>query len=176
MSGDGVTNRRILIIDDNESIHQDYNKVLVGPAANTEFDALSAEIFGDEFVAEPSHAVYELESAFQGKEGLARVMDSIDNGRPFAMAFVDMRMPPGWDGLQTIEEIWKVDPKLCVVICSAYSDHSWADVAKRLGTNDRWLVLKKPFDSAEVRQLAAALVEKKRMADILKEGLTALEV
>jgi signal transduction histidine kinase/AmiR/NasT family two-component response regulator len=69
-------------------------------------------------------------------------------------------MPPGWDGIKTIEHIWAVDPELQVVICTAYSDYSWEDMLEKFGENDRLLILKKPFDNIEVRQLASALTGK----------------
>ena len=57
---------------------------------------------------------------------------ALERGQPYAMAFVDMRMPPGWDGLKTIEELWKVDPDVQVVICSAHTDYDWSEVVERL--------------------------------------------
>jgi diguanylate cyclase (GGDEF)-like protein/PAS domain S-box-containing protein len=74
-----------------------------------------------------------------------------------------MRMPPGWDGVTTIEHIWRHDPDVQVVICTAYSDHGWDDILDRLGWTDRLLILKKPFDHIEVAQLACALTEKWRL-------------
>jgi DNA-binding NarL/FixJ family response regulator len=68
------------------------------------------------------------------------------------MAFVDMRMPPGWDGLETIERLWAVDPDVQVVICSAHSDRNWTDVVARLNNSDKLLVVKKPFEAIEVMQ------------------------
>jgi PAS domain S-box-containing protein len=76
------------------------------------------------------------------------------------MAFVDMRMPPGWDGLQTIEQMWKHDPYLEVVICTAYSDRSWREISDILDRPEQLLILKKPFDSIEAKQLAASLSQK----------------
>jgi DNA-binding LytR/AlgR family response regulator len=84
--------------------------------------------------------------------------------RPYALAFVDMRMPQGWDGAQTIEELWKVDPNLQVVVCTAYSDYSWEELLFRLHAHDRLLILKKPFDNIEVQQMANTLTAKWDMA------------
>jgi diguanylate cyclase (GGDEF)-like protein len=97
------------------------------------------------------------------------VIDSLDAASPYAVAFVDMRMPPGIDGLETIERLWKVDPDLQIVISSAYSDHSWNEIRKRLGETDQLLILKKPFDPAEVSQLAVALTEKWRLTQQTRE-------
>ena len=80
--------------------------------------------------------------------------------RPYAMAFVDVRMPPGWDGVETITHLWKAYPHLQTVICTAYSDYSWTDIQRRLGHSDNLLILKKPFDNIEVIQLAHTLTRK----------------
>ena len=76
------------------------------------------------------------------------------------MAFVDVRMPPGWDGVETIARIWEVDPELQIVVCTAYSDYSWEEMRAKVGQPDSLLVLKKPFDNIEVQQLAHALTKK----------------
>ena len=87
-------------------------------------------------------------------------LNALKAGRPYAMAFVDIRMPPGWDGIETVQRIWAEYPGLQVVICTAYSDYSWDNITKTLGHSDQLLILKKPFDTIEVMQLALALTEK----------------
>ncbi len=170
-----VENRRILLVDDMPTIHEDFRKILV-PQTSTKsaLDATRAALFGDEPPA-ASVPVFELDSAYQGQEGLAKVQASLDKGLPYAMAFVDMRMPPGWDGVETIERLWQVDPNLQVVICTAYSDASWEEVFQRLGAPDRLLILKKPFDNIEVRQLAQALTAKWQMTRQLALQIDSLE-
>jgi diguanylate cyclase (GGDEF)-like protein/PAS domain S-box-containing protein len=96
---------------------------------------------------------------------LDKVEAALVKDLPYAMAFIDMRMPPGWDGLETIERLWQVDPKLQVVLCTAYSDYSWENIAERLELGDRLLILKKPFDAIEIRQLACALTVKWQIAE-----------
>src|SRR5258705_6555896 len=103
---------------------------------------------------------FELDSAFQGKEGLEMVKKALEEGRPYAVAFVDVRMPPGWDGIETITRIWEVDPNLQIVVCTAYADYSWEEIRAKVGQPDSLLVLKKPFDNIEVQQLAHALTKK----------------
>ena len=76
------------------------------------------------------------------------------------MAFVDVRMPPGWDGVNTVSHLWQADGLLQVVLCTAYADFDWQGVVSRLGASDGLLVLKKPFDNIEVLQLAHALTRK----------------
>ena len=113
-----------------------------------------------EIEKKPNSLKIEVDSAMQGQRGLAMVKQAMDAGRPYSLAFVDIRMPPGWDGLKTIEEIWKVAPDLQVVICSAYSDSSFQEICDKLGRSDSLLILKKPFDAVEVYQIAVAMTEK----------------
>ncbi|MGH7133851.1 MAG: response regulator transcription factor, partial [Phycisphaerales bacterium] len=117
---------RVLIIDDNEAIHTDFRKILSPEQApSSTLTGAKAALFGSAAKPQSPHASFDVVSALQGQAGLAMVQEALAAGRPFSVAFVDMRMPPGWDGLETIENLWKVDPDLQVVICSAYSDHSW---------------------------------------------------
>jgi PAS domain S-box-containing protein len=153
-------NRRVLIIDDNRSIHDDFRKIL-SPATTTAaaLDATETAVFG-----EPADAVqqtsFEVDSADQGQEGVLLVKKALEAGRPYAMAFVDVRMPPGLDGVETTRKIWELDPDLQVVLCTAYSDYSWGEMFEKLGHHDGLLILKKPFDAVEAFQLAHALTEK----------------
>jgi signal transduction histidine kinase len=151
---------RILVIDDNPSIHKDFQTILLDEEESETLNALRNEVFGNKTNATRSKSVYELDFASQGKEGCEKITQARSEDRPYELAFVDMRMPPGWDGLKTIEEIWQIDPHVQVVICTAYSDYSWAEITERLGKSENLLILKKPFDSAEVAQLASALTEK----------------
>lgn len=160
----GHSKLRILVVDDNRSIHDDFHKIL-------DFDDHSPTLSDavESFLGEPSspttRITYDIDDAYQGQEALDLVVRSIEQGRRYDVAFVDMRMPPGWDGMETVEQLWMVDPSLQIVLCTAYSDHSWQKILARLGRNDRWLVLKKPFDTIEVEQMTAALSEKRRLTN-----------
>lgn len=134
-------NRRILLIDDTPSIHEDFRKILTPPMEqNQALDDMEAALFGATDV--PQGPVFELDSAYGGQEGLQLLEVAMAEQRPYALAFVDMRMPQGWDGAQTIEELWKVDSDLQVVVCTAYSDYSWEELLFRLHAHDRLLILK----------------------------------
>ncbi|HEX7450593.1 MAG TPA: histidine kinase dimerization/phospho-acceptor domain-containing protein, partial [Pirellulales bacterium] len=153
-------NRRILIIDDNADIHGDYRQVLGATTSADPLRAAEAALFGEPPAAAAHRVSFELTHAMQGHEGLERLRCNTDAGRPFALAFVDMRMPPGWDGLTTIQHLWQVDPRLQVVLCTAFTDHSWEQICEAAGPGDRLLILKKPFDVVELRQLALSLTTK----------------
>ena len=153
-------NRRVLVIDDNPSIHDDFKKVLGSKLGQDDgLDADELLLFGEPDPT-PSRQYYEVDSASQGQIGLEKVREALRIERPYAMAFVDMRMPPGWDGLETIERLWEVDAHLQVVICSAHGDYDWTQLIVRLGQPDKLLVVKKPFEPIEVLQCANALTSK----------------
>lgn len=167
-----LQNRRILLADDMPAIHEDFRKILL-PAAAANLDDLESALFG--IPAKRSEVDFVLDSAHQGQEALEKVREALKADRPYAMAFIDMRMPPGWDGVETIERLWLEDPRLQIVICTAYADQSWVEVFERLDARDRLLVLKKPFDPIEVRQLASALTMKWQMTEDAAFKLNQLE-
>ncbi|MEZ6003527.1 MAG: hybrid sensor histidine kinase/response regulator [Planctomycetota bacterium] len=170
---------RILIVDDNVSIHEDFKKILTA-AAGADPGALqdARNAFFGEVEAAEAVPNFRLDSAFQGQEALAKVKEAIAAGDPYSMAFVDVRMPPGWDGVETILELWKVAPDLECVICTAFSDYTWSEMAKTLGQSDKLLILKKPFDPVEARQFATALTTKwqgRREQERMTKALIAAE-
>lgn len=154
-----VETYRILIVDDNESIHGDFSKILGVNREEVDFNAEEDEIFGTDTAA-PPRPYFDLDFATQGQAALALVIEAVQAGRPYSMVFMDVRMPPGWDGVDTTARLWEVDPDIQVVICTAYSDYSWEKMSLRLGNSDSMLILKKPFDVSEVFQLACSLTAK----------------
>ena len=154
-------NRRILVIDDNPAIHQDFRKVLGTVASTSHLEADEKALFGDGSVAPPAQGAggYEIDVALQGPEGFEMVQRANRNKRPYAVVFVDMRMPPGWDGVETIERVLQVMPRVELCICSAYSDYSWHEVIRRVG-RPSLRMLRKPFDTYELLTVAAELTEK----------------
>ncbi|MBN1379225.1 MAG: response regulator [Gammaproteobacteria bacterium] len=154
---------RLLVVDDNRAIHEDFRKILTPDLELKQLNEIEADLFGKTIEVSPLQD-FDIDSAFQGEEGLSCVQNALNEGRPYSLAFIDMRMPPGWNGIETIEHIWEVDPQLQIVICSAYSDHSWAEISQRLGHNDRLLILKKPFDNVEILQMAYAMSNKCELA------------
>jgi diguanylate cyclase (GGDEF)-like protein/PAS domain S-box-containing protein len=156
-------NRRILLVDDLPSIHEDFRKSLCPAAATADLDADEALLFGES--TSTASVRFQMDSAFQGMEALEKVKASLLASCPYAMAFIDMRMPPGWDGVETAERLWQVDPRLQIVFCTAFSDYAWPEVLARLDVRDRLLILKKPFDTIEVYQFANALTTKWQMTE-----------
>jgi signal transduction histidine kinase len=154
-----AVNKRVLIIDDNPQVHQDFRKIL-GGAHRLQHDLLKGETadLGEEqttFIT----ADFLIDSAQQG-QALEKAQAALAAGRPYAMAFVDAGLPPGWDGIETVSRMWKVYPELQVVICTAHSGYPWGAMIRKLGSTDNLVLLKKPFDNIEVVQLAHAFTRK----------------
>ena len=88
-------NRRILLVDDNPAIHEDFRKILdAGKTRNESFEHAELVLLGVAVMTVDADA-FQIESAMQGREAFEKVTRSLQEGRPFAMAFVDVRMPPG---------------------------------------------------------------------------------
>lgn len=155
-------NHRILIIDDNVAIHDDVRKVLqpFEHSSSLSIQSMEAVLFGETPTAPIPDINYEVDSAYQGEEGYNLVCEAMQANRPYALALVDIRMPPGLDGLETIKRIWSIDSNIQIAICTAYSDYTWIEIIKELGQTDRFIILKKPFDNVEIRQIACALCKK----------------
>ncbi|MDB5325567.1 MAG: diguanylate cyclase, partial [Phycisphaerales bacterium] len=154
----GLKQYRVLVIDDNPAIHEDFRKVLTGAAQAADVTDMESHLFGD--ASQDDAPTFEIDTAVQGQEGLSKLKASILEKRPYAMVFCDMRMPPGWDGVQTLRELWKESPSLQAAICTAYSDYSPQQITAELGTRSKMVIVRKPFDAVEVRQLAAMVCEK----------------
>jgi diguanylate cyclase (GGDEF)-like protein len=166
-------NRRILIVDDTASIHADFRKILCADAnGGQSLDSIEETLFGS---APAVRQTFVLDSAYQGEEALELVTKALADDAPYALVFIDMRMPPGWDGLETIEHLWKVDPHLQIALCTAYSDYSFEAIEARLQYDDQLLILKKPFDDLEIRQMATALTWKWQLAQDAARKLIGLE-
>jgi signal transduction histidine kinase len=166
---------RILIVDDNAAIHDDFQKILRSRSVEEDtLDKMARELFGRPARPVPKHE-FALDSAFQGREAVARIEAAMVGRRPYSLVFLDVRMPPGWDGLDTLEAIWRVDPRVHVVLCTAYADYSWDEIVTRVGETDRLLILKKPFQGSEVRQLAHAITAKWLLARTLEQRFADLE-
>ncbi len=174
-------NNRILICDDNESLHEDFKKILnFAPKTQNdiEINNLEEELFSNTPGFRPSRDYdisFRIDSAFQGKEAYEMMDKANDEGDPYAVVFMDVRMPPGWDGIVTVERIWRKYPYTEAVIVTAYSDYTWDEMVDALGVNDKLLFVKKPFDSTTVKQLAINLTHKWNMSLRARRHIEGLE-
>ncbi len=166
---------RLLIVDDNESIHRDYRKVLSGDSSPVDVSLAELESALFDEPDKKTDAAYVLDFASQGEEAILKVTEALATDRPYTLVFLDVRMPPGIDGVETACRLLELDENLQIVLCTAYSDHSWEAMAERFGRTDRILILKKPFDRIEVLQLAQTLSEKWRLSRQSKAYIEGLD-
>jgi two-component system, NtrC family, sensor kinase len=174
-----VARPRILVVDDTPSIHDDFRKILDrGNQPSQALRELEATLLGDE-VKTPTSPLeppeFDIDSAYQGQEALNAIVEAREAGRPYALAFIDVRMPPGWNGLLTTAMVLDADSDIHVVLCTAYSDHGWNEIVDTVGETDRVLILKKPFNAIEVRQLSHTLTSKWRLARANRRRMAHLE-
>ncbi len=168
-----MENRRILVIDDDREIWQAYEDVLTRPNGGAVTDAIGKLLGGQPH--EPNLPEFALSFAGQGQEGLHLAEEALAQGSPFAVAFIDIRMPPGWDGMETASRIRRIDPNVELVIVTAYSDRSRYEIVEAVGAPDKLLFLRKPFDPEELYQLALSLTAKWNIAKREQESRRALE-
>ena len=160
-------NRRILVIDDDPRLIEMYEGVF-----SKQSDKISdfASLVGIE--AEEEHT-YDLVTATQGEEGAEKFRQAHQQEEPFAVAFIDMRMPPGWDGYRTALEVRSIDPDVFIVIATAFSDYDVREMRDEIGHGV--LFLRKPFELDELYLLAASLCENWDHNQQRKEVLSELE-
>ncbi|MGD1917119.1 MAG: putative bifunctional diguanylate cyclase/phosphodiesterase [Phycisphaerales bacterium] len=152
-----IENARVLVIDDLDSDHAEFARIL-GAVETEEHAAAFLERDQDQRLA--AGPGYDLDFAAQGDQGVEMVRHAIEEGRPYSIVFCDVGAPPDLNGVSTIEALWKVDRDIQIVLCSDHPDHTWEDVLRRLGVTDRLMFVKRPFDHAELRQIALALCAK----------------
>ncbi len=167
--------RRVLVIDDDPAIHQDFRKIFGRGLSSAKAPAASEEALFGAHRSRPTHPAFQLDFALQGQQGFELVRRALQEKNSYTMVFVDARMPPGWDGIETVTHLWEQDPDVQIVLCTEHSDDSWEHTREVLGHADRFMILKKPFDNIEVLQIAVSLTEKWQLARQERRRLQDLE-
>jgi diguanylate cyclase (GGDEF)-like protein len=162
---------RVLVVDDEPEIRDAYKQILCEAEVNLEmtgFHELRSRLFRknptEALRQAASRAATGFETVFcqQASEAVAAVKESLARNEPFAVAFIDMRMPPGQDGVWAATQIRELDPALEIVICTAYSDADPGEIGGYVPPEDKLSYLQKPFHPHEVRQMTIALGSKWR--------------
>ncbi len=156
---------RILIADDNESIHEDFEKILSYRSESVKKIPSFEEHFWGEGEKEEQNSMellsqFKIDHAYQGDEALQMVRKANDESFPYSLIFMDIRMPPGYNGITTVSRIWKEFPDIEVVLCTAHSEYTLNDIISQLGMTDQLMFIRKPFDTVSVVQMALALTQK----------------
>lgn len=156
-------NNRILIVDNNADIHDDFVKILVTkPEVDDQFRDLELELFAENVIQEEQADEDKLEvqlmHAYQGAEAYQMHQDAEAKGQPFALIFMDLQMPPGWNGIKTINKIWLAQDHPEMVMCHTFSDLTREEIANQVCFPERLKFLKKPFDLHSVQSMVRNLL------------------
>ncbi|MBF0279462.1 MAG: response regulator [SAR324 cluster bacterium] len=173
-----MNNPRILIVDDEASIRQSYLSILK-PDTQAGLDEMASFLFDDEpdllndeeeFQEAMEEAIiverelnvgeYEIVEASRGAEAVEAVKHSVLENNPFSLVFLDMRMPPGINGLEAAKKIREYDPFVEIVIMTAYADYNFEEIAEEIGNPQRLLYFNKPFHPEQITQLAASITQR----------------
>ena len=152
-------NNRILVIDDEQKVLDAFVSVF-SSQNNTQHKILEfilPEQSVDNIRPLGSRRSFQFNTALQGEAGFLKIKQSLSQKHPYSVVFIDMRMPPGWNGQQTVRAIREIDPHIQIVIVTAYSDISIEEVLMGFSGTERLLLLKKPFCADEIYQLADSL-------------------
>jgi diguanylate cyclase (GGDEF)-like protein len=156
---------RVLVVDDELGIREAFCEALASPterSGSREVERLRARLFDRELRAVDSRATFDVHTADRAEAGVEAVRALATSGQRFDVAFLDMRMPPGPDGIWTASAMRALDPDLDIVIATAYSDVDPAEISDRIPPVDKLFYVQKPFHAHEVRQLAVAIGSKAR--------------
>ncbi|MDC0254242.1 response regulator [Bacteriovoracales bacterium] len=163
---------KVLIVDDDVDVQNTIGDILLPDDDDSDdLQDLKSSLFGNESEEIKEEVVYDISYASQGLEAIGKVMEAKEKGEHFALAFMDVRMPPGIDGIMTAQKLWEIDPDIEIVLCSAYSDYTWDQVVLKLGVTDKLIILKKPFVPEEINQLALSLTKKWTIVNNLEEAV-----
>lgn len=167
-------NNSILIVDDQEEIHQDFEEMLKNNSDNSTSDDL-AKAFGS-VVEESFLPEFQIFHAKSGKEAYAKIKEAYETEKPIAVAYIDIRMPPGWDGIETARSIREIDRDIEIVIMTAHTDKSLQEINRDIDVLHKLLYIKKPFAREEVQQITISLIEKWNIEKELSQKRQQLEI
>lgn len=156
---------KLIFIDDEEDILDTYKRIFKKNKDNEDLISVATDFFQEDLKLDNDKGPdgkYEVLTAAQGLDGIEIIKSHLGTDNPIKVAFVDMRMPPGIDGMETSKRIRQIDPYIEIVIVTAFSDSNLKEIVEEVGVPDKLLYLKKPFDIQEIKQLALNLTVKHR--------------
>ena len=167
-------NYRVLVVDDQREIHQDFEEMLTPDLTDASTDDL-AKAFASE-VDESFLPKFQLLHAGSGAEAYNMIKTAIEANHPIAVAYIDIRMPPGMDGIETTRRIRAIDENIEIVLMTAYTDKSLGEIVREMELLHKLLYIRKPFAREEIQQITLALAEKWNVESELGDKHRQLEI
>lgn len=183
-------NRKIIVVDDQQDLREQLAKLLrkagKKDGSNSLVEQMRKRLLGNKEKSKEESkeegkgfpedtTLYIVDTAGQGEEALDMIVEANKNNDPYSVMFLDMRMPPGWDGLKTAIKVREIDRNIEIVIMTAYADYDQAKIVEQVGMPEKLLYIKKPFQAEEIYQLALSLTEKYSLEHTAKERKKWLE-
>ena len=169
-------NKKILLIDDQEEILNSLKKLLAGEDNLSNINNKMKDLVNDFFKEESREKeIYEVHTALDGESGYKLVKKALEEGEPYSVVTIDMRMP-GWDGLKTAQEIRKIDSNIEIIIITAYTDIKREELVNKIGKPEKLLYLKKPFEKEEILQVILSLTTKWSLEQKVKNQLQLIKI
>jgi len=154
---------RVLVVDDDQLLIDEYLRCFgtdfEPDLAITTLTDLEKVLFGEE-TDERGAARFEVDARSQGDAAIKAVLDACKTGNPYAIVFIDVRLPPGMDGIEAAKKIREIDPNINIVVVTGSLGTGQEDLGTAIPPADKIFFFKKPFHAVECRQLAAALCGK----------------
>ncbi len=163
--------KRILLIENNIGIHKDFTRAFLAQANDPLLDATKKMLFGKSTKEQPTQKSEEeflIHSAYRGREAIDMVRKAMLAGEAYSVVFMDVYLPHGMQVVETAKELWQIDPELQIVIFSAQLNYSWEQIAPQLKHSKNFLLLRRPLDPNELRQLARVLIRKKELIEQMR--------
>ena len=168
MKGGDYVNNRVLVVDDQQEIHTDFREMLRPGVAGSAADELAEAFLAED--GDTAFPDFELLHAMSGEAACEVVRTAREEERPVALAYVDVRMPPGIDGVETVRRVRAIDPEIELVLMTAYTDRRVSDIVRNMELLHKLLYIRKPFAREEVQQITLSLVAKWNVERELAEG------
>ncbi len=152
-------NTRILVIDDEIEVRDSISLILAPSSLrDNQIQHFASDLFDDapaSFTTAYERVEFTVDQAANGAAGVELVRAAASANRPYAAAFVDIRMP-GWDGLETVQHIRRFDLSVEVIFLTAYCDHTIEEIIRQAGPQVGYHL--KPFAPDEIKQIATRAV------------------
>ena len=170
---DAQRNTRVLVVDDQDDIHMDFEEMLASAAGGLLTDEL-ASAFDDQAREDAPIVDFELHHAMNGEKAIEAVQRACADGEPLAVAFIDIQMPPGMDGVEAARRIRRIDRDLEIVLMTAHTGKRLKEIVRDMESLHKLLYIRKPFAREELQQIAMSLVAKWNLERRLDAGREAL--
>ncbi len=152
---------RVLIADDDEHILDAYKDAFSERDPTREMkalDALAAELF-DPGVEKADEPHFKVVACSQGDDAISLAEKASNDGDPFDVVILDVRMPPGIDGVEAGSQIRKLDPNIEIIFVTGFSDVPLEELQRRVPPPMKLHYFSKPLSFIQLAQDVASMVK-----------------